>query len=140
MPRNESCRRCVSTFEGATAAPRSFLARPCVGKGSERMRTVAILVTIPIFAAAAALAAPADVLDVKSSLAGVVQEEHLVKIGDQVEDAQPLVYVRTALTGAIGVAARAPPDGVIRELPVRPGQRIERGDVVVRRQPKCTTS
>ncbi len=100
------------------------------------MRTVAILVAILIFAAAAALAAPADVLDVKSSLAGVVQEEHLVKIGDQVEDAQPLVYVRTALTGAIGVAARAPQDGVIRELLVRPGQRIERGDVVVRMQPK----
>ncbi|TMI75895.1 MAG: biotin/lipoyl-binding protein [Bacillati bacterium ANGP1] len=78
----------------------------------------------------------ADLLDVKSSLAGVVQEERLVKAGDQVEDAQPLVYVRTSLTGAIGVAARAPQDGIVREVLVQPGQRIERGDIVARLQPR----
>lgn len=81
-------------------------------------------------------AAPAGLLDVKSSLAGVVQEDRLVKVGDQVEDAQPLLYVRTALTGTIGVAARAPQDGVVREVLVQPGQRIERGDIVVRLQPR----
>lgn len=124
------------------------------------MRIAAVLVVIVIVAAAAGLApyqldtrtmrgeafaqsrvgpglaAPADLVDVKSSLAGVVLEDRLVKVGDQVEDAQPLVYVRTALTGAVGVAARAPQDGAIREVLVKPGQRIERGDVVVRLQPK----
>lgn len=81
-------------------------------------------------------AAPADLLEVKSTLAGVVLEDRLVKAGDQVDDAQPLVYVRTPLTGTIGVAARAPRDGVIREVLVQPGQRIERGDIVIRLQPR----
>src|SRR2546422_9253244 len=121
------------------------------------MRTVAVI--FAIVAGAAAVLAPyrldsrhlpppdgltyrvgtalaADLLDVKSSLAGVGQEERLVKAGDQVEDAPPLVYVRTSLTGAIGVAARAPQDGIVREVLVQPGQRIERGDVVARLQPR----
>lgn len=75
-------------------------------------------------------------LDVKSSLSGRVLEDHLVKVGDLVEGAQPLVYVRTALTGAIGVAARAPREGSVREVLVKPGQRVERGDIVIRLQPK----
>jgi biotin carboxyl carrier protein len=73
---------------------------------------------------------------VKSSLAGVVLEDRLVAVGEQVEDAQPLVYVRTTLTGTIGVAARAPRDGTIREVLVRPGQRIRHGELVVRLQPR----
>src|SRR3989475_13009993 len=109
------------------------------------MRTVAVI--FAIVAGAAAVLAPyrldsrhlppadgltdrvatvlaADLLDVKSSLAGVVQEERLVKAGDQVEDAQPLVYLRTSLTGAIGVAERAPSDRGVRWALVTPGHRI----------------
>src|SRR3989442_9293600 len=96
------------------------------------MRTVAVMFAIVVSGAAAVLAPywldlhhvpPADglthrvgtalapdLLGVKSSLAGVVQEERLVKDGDQVEDPQPLVYVRTSLSGAIGAAAGAPQD------------------------------
>jgi len=91
------------------------------------MRILAVLFVIVTAAAAAVFAAPA---------AGVVLEDRLVKAGDQVDDAQPLVYVRTPLTGTIGVAARAPRDGVIREVLVQPGQRIERGDIVIRLQPR----
>ena len=100
------------------------------------MRILAVLFVIVTAAAAAVFAAPADLLEVKSTLAGVVLEDRLVKAGDQVDDAQPLVYVRTTLTGTIGVAARAPRDGVIREVLVQPGQRIERGDIVIRLQPR----
>jgi biotin carboxyl carrier protein len=110
------------------------------------MWRVVALVAILVSAAAVRLAVPGAVwsqagsppgwLSVKSSLAGMVLEDHLVKVGDQVEDAQPLVYVRTALTGAVGVAARAPRDGAVREVLVKPGQRVERGDVVIRLQPK----
>lgn len=82
------------------------------------------------------LAAAPLPLEVKSSLAGTVLADHLVKAGDEVEDAQPLVYVRTALTGAVSVAARAPRPGVVSEVLVRPGLRIERGDIVVRLTPK----
>lgn len=101
------------------------------------MRTLAVLVGVVAAVAVAARAAPQPgLLEVKSSLAGVVLEDRLSKPGDQVEDAQPLVYVRTDLTGAVGVAARAPRDGVVHEVLVKAGQRIERGDVVVRMQPK----
>lgn len=101
------------------------------------MRTVAGFIALVMTATAAAVAAPRpDVVDVRSSLAGTVLADRLPKAGDQVEDAQPLVYVRTALTGAVGVAARAPRDGIVRDVLVRPGQRIERGEVVIRLQPK----
>lgn len=90
-----------------------------------------------LVAAAVASAAPrAALLEVKSSLAGIVLADELVEVGVQVSDGQPLVYVRTALTGTKSVAARAPRDGVVREVLVRPGQRVERGDVVVRLEPK----
>lgn len=101
------------------------------------MRTVAVFIALVMTAGAAAVAAPRpDLLDVKSSLAGIVLAERLPKAGDEVEDAQPLVYVRTVLTGAVSVAARAPRDGIVRDVLVQPGQRIERGDVVIRLQPK----
>lgn len=100
------------------------------------MRVVALVMICMILAVPPGLAAPPDLLDVKSSLAGVVLEDRLVAVGERVEHAQPLVYVRTPLIGTIGVAARAPRDGIIREVLVRPGQRIRHGEVVVRLQPK----
>jgi biotin carboxyl carrier protein len=82
-----------------------------------------------------AVAAPV-LVDVRATLAGTVLAERLVAVGDPVEDGQPLVYVRTELTGTVAVAARAPQDGIVREVLVEPGQRIERGQVVVRLQPR----
>ncbi len=101
------------------------------------MRRLGLILVIMTAFAVSALAAPRpDVVDVKSSLAGRVLADDLVEVGDRVEDAQALVYVRTVLTGLRSVAARAPRDGVVREVLVRPGQRVERGDVVVRLQPR----
>lgn len=85
--------------------------------------------------ASGSVAAPA-LVDVRATLAGTVLAERLVAVGDQVEDGQPLVYVRTALTGTVAVAARAPVDGIVREVLVHPGQSVERGQVVVRLQPR----
>lgn len=85
--------------------------------------------------AASAATAPAW-LEVKSALAGVVETEPLVSVGDLVDDGQPMVYVRTPLTGSVSVAARAPRAGVVREVLVAPGQRIERGDLVARIEPR----
>lgn len=95
-----------------------------------------VLVTMVVLGASAIAAPQADVVEVKSSLAGIVLADDLVEMGVRVEDAQPLVYVRTALTGLKSVAARAPREGVVREVLVRPGQRVERGDVVVRLLPR----
>lgn len=95
-----------------------------------------ILVTMAALGVSAVAAPRADVVEVKSSLAGLVLADDLAEVGDRVEDAQALVYVRTPLTGLRSVAARAPRDGVVREVLVRPGQRVERGDVVVRLLPR----
>ncbi len=94
---------------------------------------VLVLVVVALLAAGGT-AGPA-VMEVKASLAGIVLAEGTVEVGATVEDGQPLVYVRTA-TQPRAVAATAPRDGVVREVLVRPGQRIERGDVIVRLEPK----
>lgn len=90
-----------------------------------------LVVLIVVVATAEAATAPA-LLDVKSTLAGVVLADDLIEEGGSVADGQPLVYVRIPLTGTKAVAARAPRDGVVRQVLVRPGQRVEQGDVVVR--------
>ena len=74
-------------------------------------------------------------MEVKARLAGVVLAEGIVDVGAQVADGQPLLYVQTA-TQAKSVAATAPRDGTVREVLVRPGQRVERGQVIVRLEPK----
>lgn len=107
------------------------------GYNEDTMRRLGLILVTMTALAASALAAPsADVVEVKSSLAGLVLADDLVEVGERVEDAQALVYVRTALTGLRSVAARAPRDGVVAEVLVRPGQRVERGDVVVRLLPR----
>ncbi len=100
-------------------------------------RAVHIAVVVVTLAAMAAGAAPSPALvDVKSTLAGVVLADGLVEVGARVDDAQPLLYVRTALTGARAVAARAPRDGTVREVLVVAGHRVEQGDLVARLEPR----
>lgn len=101
------------------------------------MRNLAVmLVAVAVLASTVGAAPRPEALDVKSSLAGIVLADDLVEVDARVEDAQPLLYVRTPLTGLKSVAARAPRDGVVREVLVRPGQRVERGDIVVRLLPR----
>jgi len=101
----------------------------------DRAARLTLIVVMVIAATAAAGPQPA-LLEVKSTLAGTVLADDLVEVGARVEDGQPLVYVRTALTGTKAVAARAPRDGTVREVLVRPGQRVRQGDVVVRIEPR----
>jgi biotin carboxyl carrier protein len=95
-----------------------------------------MLITMAILGSTSGAAPRLDVVDVKSSLAGIVLADDLVEVDARVEDAQPLLYVRTPLTGLKSIAARAPRDGVVREVLVRPGQRVERGDIVVKLLPR----
>ncbi len=99
------------------------------------MRILLILGSLTVVIATA-FAAPSGVLDVKSTLVGIVLADDLVEEGMRVDEGQPLVYVRTILTGAKAPAAVSPVDGVVREILVRPGQRIEQGDIVVRVAPR----
>lgn len=101
------------------------------------MTRLVVLGTLTVLAVAAVLplGAAVRVTEVKATLTGEVLEFGLVRVGDAVRDGDPLVYVRT-LVGR-GVAARAPHDGVVQEVLVRPGQMIaEKGTVVVRLAPR----
>lgn len=90
------------------------------------------LITLVVIALAAAIGKAAPVLmDVKASLAGVVLADGIVEVGAKVEDGQPLVFIQT-VTQSRAVAATAPRDGTVREVLVKAGQRIQRGDIVVR--------
>jgi len=82
--------------------------------------------------AAGAGAAPAPLQEAKATIAGTVLADGLVEDGAQVQEDQPLVYVRTGLTQRTDVTARSRWKGVVREVLVRPGQRVELGDVLVR--------
>jgi biotin carboxyl carrier protein len=82
-----------------------------------------------------ASAAPKQPVDVKATLRGEVLPDDLAKPGDEVREGAPLVYVKTQ-TGR-GVGARAPIDGRVTEVLVRPGMVIrELGAVVARLEPK----
>lgn len=94
-----------------------------------------ILAVLLFLLLVATTAAAPGLLDVRATLTGEVMEEGLVRPGQAVRDGDPLVYVRTLVGRA--VAARAPADGSIVEVLVRPGQLIqEKGAVVVRLLPR----
>ncbi len=98
----------------------------------------AALATLAVLALAnSGIGAPAPtLLDAKATITGVVLQDDLVEVGAPVEEDQPLVYVRTGLTGRKDVAARSRWRGVVREVLVRPGQRVDLGDVLVRIEPR----
>lgn len=84
---------------------------------------------------ATATAGPKPAVDIKATLRGVVEADGLVKVGDTVNEGDPLVYVKTQ--AGRGVAARATVDGRAIEVLVTPGAAIrELGAVVVRLEPK----
>jgi biotin carboxyl carrier protein len=96
------------------------------------MRAIITAILIVGALAGTAGSAPATLLEAKATIAGTVLADGLVEVGAQVQEDQPLVYVRTGLTQRTDVAARSRWNGVVREVLVRPGQRVELGDVLVR--------
>ena len=88
-----------------------------------------------VLASISVAAAPKQGVDVKATLRGEVLADDLAKPGDDVQEGTPLVYVKTQ-TGR-GAAARAPADGRVVEVLVRPGTVIrELGTVVARFDPR----
>ncbi len=88
-----------------------------------------------LLAAVVVSAAAARVVDVRATLTGEVLSEGLVRPGQIVRDGDAVVYVRTLVGPA--VAARAPSDGTVLDVLVRPGEAIrEKGAVVARLQPR----
>jgi biotin carboxyl carrier protein len=92
-------------------------------------------VLVVALVASTAVGAPKPAVDVKATLRGEVLPDDLARPGDDVREGAALVYVKTQ-TGR-GVAARAPADGRVIEVLVRPGMMIrELGTVVARLDPK----
>lgn len=94
-----------------------------------------VLTVLLLAVVVATTAAAPRLLEVRATLTGEVMEEGLILPGQVVRDGAPLVYVRTLVGRA--VAARAPADGTVVEVLVRPGQVIrEKGAVVARLLPR----
>lgn len=74
--------------------------------------------------------AAANVVEVKSVLAGTVSDEQLAVVGQTVKEGDILVSVHT-ITGS-AVAARATIDGTVKSVLVTPGTKVKPGDVVVK--------
>ena len=113
--------------------------RPPKGGCDDRMIRVRALVYIVCLCVGAlavtASAAPKAAVEIKATLRGEVMPDALAKVGQDVSEGDPLVYVKTP-TGR-GVAARATVDGRVLEVLVRPGTTIrELGMIVVRLDPK----
>jgi len=95
----------------------------------------ALLAASTLAFGATATAGPKPAVEVKATLRGEVLPDGLVKVGDEVSEGDPLVYVKTP--AGRGVAARATVDGRVLEVLVRPGMAIrELGSTVVRLDPK----
>jgi biotin carboxyl carrier protein len=97
-----------------------------------RKLSSAILAATLVAASASAWAAPAPVT-VRCSIGGVVVEA--LAAGTSVQEGVPIVIVQTA-TKPREVAARANRDGIVSELLVRVGDRIDVGDPVARIRPR----
>lgn len=72
---------------------------------------------------------------VRAAIAGEVVAWHLVEVGQVVKEGDPLVFVRSPTRTDPALAAVAPVDGRVTKVSVRPGSRVDIGDVVAVIQP-----
>ncbi len=101
-----------------------------------RRLTVGLLVAVSAFAAIAVRQATAqNVVVVRTTISGEVLPIQLAGIGQDVKEGDALLFVRSSTGGAVP-AARAPIDGRITQVLVRPGDHVNIGDVVAAIQPK----
>ena len=77
----------------------------------------------------AGVAMAGGLADQRRALNGTVLAEQLAVVGQAVREGDVLVKVQT-ISGA-SVAARASSDGTVRQVLVRPGERVAAGQVVV---------
>lgn len=92
-----------------------------------------ITVLLVIVGAVAWVLAAGQTVDQRGVLAGTVVANGLVAPGALAREGDILVYVNT-LTGP-AVAVRANTDGTVREVLVKPGDKVKSGDVLVRIEP-----
>jgi pyruvate carboxylase len=99
---------------------------------------VAIALVVIGFAVAmpaSTLAQPANVL-VRVVISGEVLPLQLASVGQPVKQGDPLVFLRGTTSGASVPGAVASVDGRVVQVLVRPGDRVNIGDVVAVIQPQ----
>lgn len=93
---------------------------------------IAITVLLVIGVVAWSLAA-GQTVEQRGVLSGNVLSNGLVAVGAAAREGDILVYVET-ITGP-AAAVRANVDGVVREVLVKPGDKVKSGDILVRIEP-----
>ena len=93
-------------------------------------KILVVLTLILLLGAAAWAVAAGTVVDQRSVLTGTVLPQGLAAPGASVREGNILVYVDTIAGPA--AAVRANTDGIVRDVLVRPGDRVKTGDVLIR--------
>jgi biotin carboxyl carrier protein len=102
--------------------------RPWIGGA---LLTVLTLAAVGVHAATAQPAA----IPVRAAISGEVLPLQLAMVGQVVKQGDAVLFVRSTTVGAVP-AARAPVDGQVIQVLVRPGDHVNIGDVVAAIQPR----
>jgi biotin carboxyl carrier protein len=94
-----------------------------------------VVIGFAVLVPASTLAEPASIL-VRVVISGEVLPLQLAKVGQSVKQGDPLVFLRGTTSGASVPAAVASADGRVVQVMVRPGDRVNIGDVVAVIQPQ----
>jgi biotin carboxyl carrier protein len=94
-----------------------------------------VVIGFALVVPAPTLAEPASIL-VRVVISGEVLPLQLAKVGQPVKQGDPLVFLRGTTSGASVPAAVASVDGRVVQVMVRPGDRVNIGDVVAVIQPQ----
>jgi biotin carboxyl carrier protein len=110
-----------------------------MGPVGRRCRTALVVVGLVLGVTAPLLAqpaAPANVL-VRVVISGEVLPLQLVQVGQTVKQGDPIVFIRGTTSNAAVPGAVAAVDGRIVQVMVRPGDRVNIGDVVAVIEPQA---
>lgn len=99
------------------------------------LRVAFVVVGLAVLVPPPATAEQANVL-VRVVISGEVLPLQLATVDQVVKQGDPMVFLRGTTSGASVPAAVAPVDGRVLQVMVRPGDRVNIGDVVAVIQPK----
>lgn len=102
---------------------------------AQRQWALGLVLAAVVLATIGTQTAPAQTaIPVHAAISGEVLPLQLATVGQTVKQGDPLLFVRSTTGGAVP-AARAPADGRVTQVMVRPGDHVNIGDVVAAIQP-----